>query len=444
MSNKRLNVSAVNSDYESSTPTFLSRADAGPTREEIVSPDTYLLKHEGSGAKEGNSLRVIFSLWSTMIGSTLLAMPRVVRDAGIVSAVVGTAIVCVSNTYTVQLMEKLGRFHDNNGTAILVDAGRKVYLFATVVSVIVLLGANTIYMIYICDGLMTLADIPTTNTKYRPIFSVGIAAAFFLVGLLKSLKPLFYAAGYAIVIVVFIVAFIIAKASQQLVHGNACDEVMEEPAEMVWTGFGPFVQNCATMAVSLYIHSLVLPIISLATRPRNNPRDLVVAFIATAVSVVGPAALCAYAFRYCKDVNGDFLEMFHDPETTVARVAIILLVGIVFPILLYNARNQLLGIITGREDYPYWAHVVFNVLAIAVSTVPCAMNVATTVVAAAVGICAVFWVSFLPVGLWWYHVKRRERERLSVGFYVVNGAVIAFGCVLVVSTILAESTTFLN
>jgi hypothetical protein len=427
-----------------------------------VSAEASYLLTQGGDRLPGNSLAVVFSLWSTMIGSTLLAMPKIVSSTGIISSIVGTAIVCVSNTYTVQLMERLGKFHGNNGTVVLKDAGKYVYPFATLVSVAVLLGANTIYNIYICDGLMNIAKIDPKNEHYRPIFSAAIAGVFFVVGMLRSLKPLFKAAGYAIVIVIFIVAFIIAKAAEQLVHNDQCT-VAAAPAahsgntstttvaphhtvtssQLVWRGFGPFVENCATMSLSLYIHSLVLPIMNLANRPQNNPRDLVISFIATAISIVGPASLAAYAYKDC-DIDGDFLDMFDDVPTTVARVAVVLLVGIVSPIVLYNARNQLLGIVFGRDDFPYWGHLVFNILAITLTTIPCALGVGTNVVAAIAGICSIFWVTFLPVGMWWSHVSRRESERLTVLFYIVHVIVLLFGVLLVAATVISMASNILN
>lgn len=447
------------SSNQSTSHNFLNRisSDEYDSINAVTAETSYLL--EGGEIVPSNSLNVIFSLWSTMIGSTLLAMPKIVYDTGIISSIAGTAIVCLSNTYTVQLMERLGRFHGNNGTVVLKDAGKYVYPFATFVSVVVLLGANTIYNIYICDGLMNLANINPSDGHYRPIFAVSIGGAFFFVGLLKGLKLLFRVASYAVIIVVFIVGFIIGKAADQLVNNHACPEGPSAPAggnvttfapkqlsgaDLVWQGFGPFVQNCATMSLSLYIHSLVLPILNLATRPKNCPRDLVVAFIATATSVAGPASLAAYAFRDCPTISSDFLDMFDDLPTTIARVAIILLVGVVYPIILYNARNQLLGILFGREDFPYWAHVTFNLFAIVLSTVPCALDIDTAVIAAAVGICAIFWVTFLPVGMWWHHISRREPERLTLWFYVLHALIVAFGVLLVAATIISEASNILN
>ncbi|CUG90791.1 amino acid transporter, putative [Bodo saltans] len=454
------------SSNQSTSHNFFGRVgDEDDDSINTVSAEASYLLTQGGERLPSNSLAVVFSLWSTMIGSTLLAMPKIVSSTGIISSIIGTAIVCVSNTYTVQLMERLGKFHGNNGTVVLKDAGKYVYPFATLVSVAVLLGANTIYNIYICDGLMNIAKINPKNEHYRPIFSAAIAGVFFVVGLLRSLKPLFKAAGYAIIIVIFIVGFIIGKAAEQLVHNDQCTATATAAApshnaanvsittvaphhdlsssQLVWRGFGPFVENCASMSLSLYIHSLVLPIMNLANRPQNNPRDLVISFIATAISIVGPASLAAYAYKDC-DISGDFLDMFDDVPTTVARVAVILLVGVVSPILLYNARNQLLGILFGRDDFPYWGHVVFNLIAITITTIPCALGVDTNVVAAIAGICSIFWVTFLPVGMWWSHVSRREPERLNVLFYAVHVVVLLFGVLLVAATVISEASNILN
>jgi len=396
------------------------------------------------GEVKPNSATVIFSLWSTMIGSTLLLMPRITRDAGIFPSIGATVLMCISNTFTATLMIRLGDAYGMNTAAVLEQFGRAVHMFGVLVSVVVLLGACSIYHIYICDGVMKLASVPIDDMKYRPLFAVGIALVVFVVGLLKHLQPLFKAAGYAIVLVMLIVAFILVKAVLQFTDKKTDCVPSSSPLGMGWNGFGPFVENCAAMALSLYIHSLLLPILRCATRPEKNTRDLCVAFVATATSIAGPAALAAYAFRNCETISSDFLTMFDDWFTTVARCAVILLVAIVYPILLFNSRQQTIPILLQREDFPYWCHVLFNVVALVLCTIPCAIHAQTTIVATTLGVCAIMWVTLLPVAMHWAHVRRTDPERQTFLFIAVHAVLCLFGVGLIIVTLLSETTKILN
>lgn len=387
---------------------------------------------------KGNSILVVFSLWSTMVGSTLLAMPRIVRDVGIVPALCASAMVCVINGYTATIVEALNQRIAFDTAAILRYFHRNVLFAGVFSSCFILVGAMMLYHIYICDTLLAFAEISTSNMTWRPAASICIAVAVWLVSLLRRLDPLLKAASYCVIITGFIIVFIVVKAWHELVTNDDCTGPDVPSVGTGFTTFGYLLKFTSAIALSLFIHPILGSITTVATKKKNNNRDIGIAFLLTSCSVVLPACFATYAFKNCNELKDDYIVMFDDPFAMVGRVAIILLIGIIYPILLFNARNQFLSVVYG-EEFPYWLHITMNTVILVMTTAPCAINMETTVVAASSGVVALFWALILPVALYLYlrYKSRSELDRMSSLFVVAHIFIMVFGAFLIAGVILS-------
>jgi len=303
-----------------------------------------------------------------------------------------------------------------------------------IASQLVFVGACMLFHVYITESFLDFIHKDMTFTKERVITACGIAGVVFIVGLLKSLAPLFKASSYCIVIIMFCLVFILVKSGIQTTE--ACSAPLAGEFGITWQGVGPVAALMAVMCVSFFCHNFVLTVLKEATRPEKNSRNVYLAFCGTGISYLVPSAVATYAFRHCGDFNGDFIEMFHDPYSDVARAAIIVLVLVVYPIVLYVSRTQLLSEAIG-EEYSYGVHVLYNFLYLVITAVPACLNVKLTVVSALVGIFGTYWALLFPTGTYIRH--RWVSGERSTRFLALHGAIVVLGAALIVITVLNEA-----
>lgn len=414
--------------------------DDGPYRSRSISnedDDSRELQAllNGQPAKS-NSIAIIFSLWSVMIGSTILLMPSMARETGVYTAAFGTLFICIINSYTAVLMEKLGNFYQGDCSHVVNQFGRIGYYITTPASVLIFVGAMIIYESYITDAIMTLSHLDLADKKWRSIVSCSIGGLMFFVGLLRSIKPLVRVASSMVLVITLMMVFIVVKSGLQLGHSSCEHDNVTHG--LSWTGFGPLINLLSAMSLSLFCHNMITSITNESTNKKNISRDIFIAFFATAASNIGPAIMAVYAFRNCKTIEADFLGMFDDPFATVARVGISILVAVVYPILLFNARGQALQMIFG-PDFPYWSHVAFNVICLVACTAPVAFQAKLTMIAAFAGVCAIVFTLIMPVFMWIQHSRIHAPENVTVLFWIVHGFLFLFGLALMILTILSQA-----
>jgi sodium-coupled neutral amino acid transporter 9 len=393
-------------------------------------------KELSSLGEKDNSASVVFSLWSTMMGSTVLVMPKMMRDAGAYPAIPCLAGMCLLTAYTATIMTKLGRYHGNTTKQIVDTLPKPLKITTLIASACIYIGASALFNIYITASILTFLDKDMSDAKYRIIVGLSTSALVFIISMLKTLGPLFKASSFGIISVAFCLVFMVIKSIQQM-SNDGCKEPLEKPFGLELVGIGPLASLMAMMTVSFLCHNFVLQMLSQSTRPAKNTRNVYAAFVFTGISYMLPSALAVIAFAKCGDFKGDFIQMFDGVYSDVARVAITALILVIYPLVIFLTRNQLLEEVYGDEGYPYPVHLLVNLVVISITTLPTLFNMPLAVVGALVGCFGTYWVLGLPPSL--YIRARLQEGTATPAFLVAHGAIVTFGAALVVITVLSQA-----
>eukprot|EP00672_Neobodo_designis_P015819 CAMPEP_0174833340 /NCGR_PEP_ID=MMETSP1114-20130205/4177_1 /TAXON_ID=312471 /ORGANISM="Neobodo designis, Strain CCAP 1951/1" /LENGTH=461 /DNA_ID=CAMNT_0016067219 /DNA_START=64 /DNA_END=1449 /DNA_ORIENTATION=- len=391
-------------------------------------------------AKPDNSMKIVFSIWSTMMGSTVLVMPKLFRSASLGPAIVSTIIIGLLTTYTAVMITKLGKIFGNS-TKEIIDKGlrgdgifKALRYFTFVLTQLMFVGACMLYHDYLVASFLDFIRKDMSDAAPRAITSVGAATVVFCIAMLKSLKPLVIASSYCIAIIAFCLVFVIVKSGRTLNKGCALHK--EETVGMGWSGFGAVASLMSVLCVSFFCHNFVLNMLKESTRPMKNARNVSFAFLGTGVSYLIPSGLAVIAFRHCDEFDDDFIEMFHDVYSDITRGAVILLVLVVYPIIESVGRSQFFAEVYGENmPFPYRWHLLYNFCFLAMSMTPTCVGASLTVISSLEGIMGTYWILGLPVFI--YMRWRMGENTATLAFKVGHGAILLLAVVLMVFTFLA-------
>lgn len=383
-----------------------------------------------------NSMAVIFSVWSTMMGSTVLIMPKLFRNAGVWSAVAATIFIGALAAYTAVCVARLGKYYGPSTKHVLESLPKALRHATLAASVLILVGANMLFHMYITQSLVALANKQMNNNTWRVALACGTAGAVFLISMLKSLRPLFVASSYGILIIMYCLAFIIVQAALQFKSGN-CEPKYVEAYNMGWAGIGPVASLMSALTVSFLSHNFVLQLLSQSTRPAKNTRNVAVAYAFTALSYTVPSGLAVIAFRSCSTFSDDFVEMFNGPYVDSVRVAIVVLVLIIYPIIIFISRTQFVEGVFGERGVSYPFTLFLNFIQIGICTIPSALNMQATVIGALIGVFGTYWILILPPAA---IIRAKVADRTASPLFIAaHAAIIVLALALITVTILAQA-----
>ena len=138
----------------------------------LMDPDLYVI----GGSKGQSSLVTVFSLWNTMIGSTIVSMPWAVQQAGLVMGMcecyLGVIVLvgCVA-FYTCSIIVRLGFSLELYDTPDLIAAmwgiwGRRI---TVLMSAVLMLGALMAYNVILNSALYKVLDGLSIWMAHRPL-----------------------------------------------------------------------------------------------------------------------------------------------------------------------------------------------------------------------------------------------------------------------------------
>uniref|UniRef100_A0A7S1MP92 Amino acid transporter transmembrane domain-containing protein n=1 Tax=Neobodo designis TaxID=312471 RepID=A0A7S1MP92_NEODS len=391
---------------------------------------------QGPFMEGDNSATVITSLWSTMMGSTVLVMPKMFRDAGLIGSVIALTFMCLLCSYTAVTITRLGVLHGMTTQEVVSTVPRVPRMITTMAAVLILVGAGMLFHVYIVGCVLSLIGKPESDAMWRCIVAIGSGIIVFLLTVPRSIKMLFIASSYGIVIVGFCLVFIIIKSALQF-HAGDCTPVLSTRYGMDSGGFGPTATLMATLTLSFYSHSFVLPLVSQSTRASKIPRNVFIAYMCAGLSYAVPAAVATAAFSNCGTFAKDFVQMFHDPFADAARFSIILLCLIVYPIIICIARGQFVEAVfkVDPTEVSRLKHVASSGwMVLAATAIPC-LDVGPTTVAATTGVFGTYWALLFPCAA--YLHTRRAQGTLTPALLIGHGLIIALAVVLMVMTVLS-------
>ncbi|XP_072156824.1 sodium-coupled neutral amino acid transporter 9 homolog [Bemisia tabaci] len=367
-----------------------------------------------------SSIVTIFSIWNTMMGTSLLAMPWGVGRAGILMSVFLFFMMGMICLYTAQKMIQVQKSTHVGEMAELcrVLLGRPGEIIAKVSSIIVLLGANIIYYVLMSnflyysvtfiyhfgDGIIvspnsTLSGVeacPRNVTMPVVEYQRVPGSTFDQLWQLNNTVPLFLALilgpllnfksvtfftkfnSFGTLSAMYLVLFVLVKSIFWGLHVDFDHE--DSPY------FSPLVSSnlAATsgmLPLSFFIHSIVITLMRHNKDQTKNDRDLSIAYglVGLTYCLVGVLFyLCFPLAKSCIDDN--LLNNFQNRDlmTVIARGFIFFQLLTVFPLIMYMLRIQIFAAMQ-LNHYPSLFHVIL-------------LNITI------VGICVSFAVFFPKIG----------------------------------------------
>eukprot|EP00736_Rhodelphis_marinus_P001365 Rmarinus@m.27979 len=326
----------------------------------ILPPNLFFL----SGEKVG-SITTIFSIWNTMMGSTLLALPWAYSQSGVVIGSGITVFYGLLCLYGCLLILWNGSNHSDFVAVCNHFLGENYGRLATAFSVLSMIGVCTVYFVIMSESLygfveLILMRIVWTNPVEHdgPVFwlwnrdTAPILMCLLLLPLtlLKNLASIMKLNQVGIVNVFYVLFFVIYKSVGP--DAGIPQLSLSEGARQVDLGSPNFLHLGGVLMMSFYFHNMVISVMKCNRSPENNARDLFIAYSLVILCYLVVGLLPNFAFAG-QPMMENFIEMFpiHDTLTFIARSGLLLQLSSIYPFLLYICRVEVLLPMMG-DSYP--------------------------------------------------------------------------------------------
>ncbi|KAF5406147.1 Sodium-coupled neutral amino acid transporter 9 [Paragonimus heterotremus] len=358
-----------------------------------------------------NSIVTIFSIWNTMMGTSILAMPWALSQAGfsfgIVLILFVAGIACYTAYLAVQSTEDL-RFIRNLPKNTYLDLsdtceyyfGKPGWIVALIFSQISLIGATIVYYVLLSNFLfntgdyiyqsitkqfpptltlrnpnnatpaitdalcppagLNISDNRTVDSTYAMLWvkdrTVPAWLLIILFPLISIKSPTFLGklTVLATVSVLYLFSLIGYKGYYWGVNMN--DAMLAQPV-MHAAKFFPSLTGTCSMA--LYVHQALHTMLRLQRHPENNARDVAIAFSFATMTYVLMGTMFYIIFPVDKlCISDNFLDnLYTDIPVFIGRLGLLLQMSTVYPMIVYLTRAQIMQAIF-KSIYPSWRHVL--------------------------------------------------------------------------------------
>ncbi|GLV36702.1 prestin [Carabus blaptoides fortunei] len=367
-----------------------------------------------------SSLITIFSIWNTMMGTSLLTMAWGIQHAGLFPGILSIILVAGVTLYTTYLVLKVNESHglgDNDEVAHLCKQllGRWAEIIAKIFSMIVLIGANIVYwvlmsnflyntVVFLHDYFTDTSDetqpnnsilcpreeitfslnnsniteiIPVQKTHFEEIWDLNSTVPLFLgiimFPLLNFKHVTFFTKFNSLgtLSVLYLMIFVFVKGVTWGINiSDWTDEFYWRPNITALTGI---------LAMSYFIHNIIICLMKSNKHPRNNGRDLSIAFALVTFTYIFIGTIFYITFPLAKScIEDNILNNFtkYDTLTIVARLLLLFQLVTVFPLIAFMLRSEILQNLkimfssckyTG--EFSYFKVIVLNLSVIAICVI---------------------------------------------------------------------------
>ena len=344
---------------------------------------------ENEETKKVNSFNTILSIWNSMVGSSIVAIPYNTYYSGIIPAVLLNLIYGFLSFYTCK---------------IYADCGRKVSDFSITVEShfnkafgpkIAKIGKNT--QIFFCTFMATggmLIYFLIMNQNFYPVIALILNKMGCDIDS-KDLKPEFgrFSLIYLGIILCFVLfPFIIKKDVGFLVNVSALGIYFVSVLIIfvIYTGFASLINTdfdldyiknkkenkkrhlklfgenpalfAGTLSMGYFCHTAILPILKSNKKQENNTRDLILGyiFVGLTYTICGIFGYIGFSGKkFDTDFEDNWLSFFNSDNYLVLFFRLLNVFQLIsaFPILAYIVRFQIFTFFYGNE-YPSKKHTI--------------------------------------------------------------------------------------
>ncbi|XP_076650419.1 sodium-coupled neutral amino acid transporter 9 homolog [Halictus rubicundus] len=337
-----------------------------------------------------SSLVTVFSIWNTILGSSLLTIPWGIQMAGFFPGIILILTMSGLCLYTAYCLLHVHKYHGGHKGVEVIYLSR-VYLnrwaeyIAQSFSITVLLGATIAYWVLMSNFLynsvnfiydsMSEADVPvvsndsypsevlcpkkmvnnTNNTIHEfaysslgPLWDLYKTVPMFL-GLLifpflNFNSPTFFTKFNSLgtASILYLIIFVLVKSISWGVNMEQTDW------EISWTLKFSFPALSGMLAMSFFIHNIIITIMQNNRDQSKNGRDLSFAYILVTLTYIIVGVVFYICFPLSKScIEDNLLNNFQKWSglTVGARIVLLFQLLTVYPLLAYMLRIQLLSLI---------------------------------------------------------------------------------------------------
>eukprot|EP00301_Raphidiophrys_heterophryoidea_P005696 c12361_g1_i4.p1 GENE.c12361_g1_i4~~c12361_g1_i4.p1 ORF type:complete len:531 (-),score=144.37 c12361_g1_i4:91-1683(-) len=314
----------------------------------------------GTTLKKQSSLQTIFCVWNTMLGSTLLTMPWGFAHAGILPGTALAVFLWAVSLYTCIIVLRRGNAENTMDFSSLCHTflgawANRLYQFA---SISVFVGAAIAYHNYISSSLESLISIKSKQPLWA--IALGSAVVLFLLSIRKDPRFLVRLNSVGILSVLYTMFFIIFEGSPagSAAHVMGAGESKPQTDSIVPSSFtvASVASLSGILGMSFFIHNAILPIMANNPHRENNVRDLTIAYTLALVCYLA-VGLVPNFFVKAENLQDyqNFLKPFPSDHVLacIGRVALVVQLSTVYPLILYLVRIEVFGAVLRRkETYP--------------------------------------------------------------------------------------------
>ncbi|XP_045159989.2 sodium-coupled neutral amino acid transporter 9-like isoform X2 [Mercenaria mercenaria] len=367
-----------------------------------------------------SSLVTIFSLWNTMMGTSLLSMPWAINQAGFTCGIIlllASAALMLYTSYRILHAVKCTK--STNEVIEFSDVckeylGRWAEVIAFVSSLLTLLGGMIVYWILLSNFLYNVVtfiyhhaqgdevstkgssdpicpsksphanhshtspniSMTTSDHSHDATFSrwwdeqktVPIMLVVVVLPLINFKSPTFFTKFNALgtISVTYLVCFAMKNAISWGIHLDFHDSTSPVYVHEFKSTF-PIITGISALAY--FVHNCVSAITRLQRHPENTVRDLIIAYALVALTYIYMGVIVYISFGLDKNcLEDNFLNNLKDTNVMafVARIGLFFQMLCVFPLLVFIFRLQFMNSLFG-SIWPSLTHVlVLNLVLIGV------------------------------------------------------------------------------
>ncbi|XP_027049138.1 sodium-coupled neutral amino acid transporter 9 homolog isoform X4 [Pocillopora damicornis] len=319
----------------------------------ILPPHLFLVIPKESDEKQ-SSLVTIFSIWNTMMGTSLLSIPWAIDQAGFALAIILLVVMAGLCLYSCYLIIRCAEETETVHHAYSVPTSRNITNGSF----------SPGHLEVLCPGGHSASAssanrlITADKTSFFKFWQLQHTVPLFLIAILFPLcsvkSPTFFTKFNSLgtLSVVYIVVFIITKASIWGIHMD----FKHDSIPMFKASF-PALTGILTLAY--FIHNCILSIMRNQENPKNNARDLSIAYFLVALTYIVVGLLFFISFPREKScIQEVLLDNLPAPDimTFIARLFLLFQLTTVFPLIVYIIRVQLM-LYFFNKIYPSFLHI---------------------------------------------------------------------------------------
>ncbi|XP_052775192.1 sodium-coupled neutral amino acid transporter 9-like isoform X1 [Mya arenaria] len=356
-----------------------------------VVPSVFLISNIKKTSGSQPSWVTVFSLWNTMMGTSLLSMPWAINQAGFAAGIAFLLFMAGIMLYTsYRILDSVKGLKSTSEVIEFSDVCRE-YLgrwgewVAWVSSLLTLLGGMIVYWILISNFLYNIVtfiyhhakgddtvasgstdpfcpsdDTNTTNTTdhthdvtFNKIWDEQKTVPFILILIIMPLinfkSPTFFTKFNALgtISVTYLVCFAMKNAISWGIHLDFHDTASPS---YVYEFKSSFPALTGVAALAFFVQNCVLSITRAQKYPENNVRDLILAYVLVAITYVYMGVIVYITFTIDKNcIQDNFLNNLKDTNVMafVARIGLFFQMICVFPLLVYIFRLQFMNTLFG-------------------------------------------------------------------------------------------------